>query len=151
MQTLKKPIHVVGIELRTTNDNGQSFKDIPPFWGKFMAEDIASKVQHKVNNNIYVVYTHFEHEGLNNTGMYSTFIGCAVEANAVDQAGLLHIEVPAGEYRHFAVPENNPENVGPVWLDIWGMPESEKAGWSIKCEYECYHADGVIDVFIGQK
>ena len=42
MHTLKESIHVVGMELRTTNDNGQSFKDIPPFWGKFMAEDIAS-------------------------------------------------------------------------------------------------------------
>lgn len=146
---LTKPINVMDIKLRTTNDNGQSFKDIPPFWGQFMAEDIVGKVNNKLNNNIYVLYTHFEHEGINNTGMYSTIIGCAVETNAIEQAGLVHAVVPAGEYRQFSVPDNNPENVGPVWLGLWGLADSEKVDWSFLCEYECYQPDELIDVFVG--
>jgi predicted transcriptional regulator YdeE len=110
-----------------------------------------SKVQNNVNDDIYVLYTNFEHEGVNNTGMYSTIVGCTVEADAVAQTGLLHAEVPAGEYRHLIVPDNNPENVGPVWLDIGGVPESEKMDWRFFCEYECHHADGVIDVYVGLK
>ena len=151
MTNLDKPIHVVGIELRTTNANGQSFKDIPPFWGRFMAKNIAAKVQNKLNNNIYVLYTNFEHEGVNNTGMYSTIIGCAVEADSIEQPDLVHAVVPAGRYRRFAVPDNKTDNVGPVWLEIWAIPESEKTDWSFTCEYECYHADGLIDIFVGQR
>lgn len=149
MANLKQPIYVVGLSVRTSNENQQSFQDIPALWGKFMSQGITDKVKNKLNDNIYVVYTNFEHEGVNNSGMYTTYIGCAVAKDDVEQPDLVSTMVPAGEYRHFAVADNNPENVGPEWQKIWAMPAAEKANWSFKAEYECYHANGEIDIFIG--
>ena len=52
--------NVIGISVRTTNENGQSAKDIEALWVKFWGEEIQKQIPNKVNDDIYAVYTDYE-------------------------------------------------------------------------------------------
>src|SRR3990167_3039883 len=98
MDKLQNPIQIIGIELRTTNDLGRSFVDIPLFWQRFLKKNCATHIQNKLNNDLYAVYTRFENEGKNNQGMYSLIIGCPVKSNTTAATGFTTIAIPAGSY-----------------------------------------------------
>ena len=51
--------NVIGISVRTTNENGQSGKDIPALWSQFMSEEIQSKIPNKVSEDLFCIYTDY--------------------------------------------------------------------------------------------
>ena len=68
----KEPFYVVGISVRTSNENQQAAKDIPALWQRFMSENIADKIPNKSSNKVYAVYTDYESD---HTKPYTTIIG----------------------------------------------------------------------------
>jgi predicted transcriptional regulator YdeE len=62
-------ISIIGIELRTTNNH--AFTDIPLHWQRFSQEAILDHIPKRVSDDLYGVYTNFEHAGENNEGVYS--------------------------------------------------------------------------------
>ncbi|WP_310993098.1 GyrI-like domain-containing protein [Aequorivita marina] len=77
MQTVKiEPFNIIGISIRTTNENGQASKEIAELWGKFMSESVLSKIPNKVDNEIYSLYTDYEED---HTKPYTAILGCKVE------------------------------------------------------------------------
>lgn len=151
MFKLQNAIQIIGAELRTTNDNGRSFQEIPPFWENFMKNNSLGHIPNKLNEDVYVVYTHFENEGKNNQGLYSMIIGSAVTQNTIPPDKFTTVMIPSGDYRVFPVEKNRSDKVGDAWLEIWEIPASEKQNWSFVCEFECYKKTGEIDIFIGLK
>lgn len=77
MTQLQKPLSIIGVALRTSNDNGRAFHEIPPFWERFRNEECMARIPGKFNNDVYAVYTNFENEGKNNYGMYTLIVGCS--------------------------------------------------------------------------
>src|SRR3989338_11651695 len=148
MIELPEPVHIIGIKLRTTNDNGQSFTDIPPFWQRFMENTCAAQIPAKISDDIYSVYTHFENEGKNNQGMYTMIIGCQVKSGTKPPKGFTDVTIPASNYRVFPVEKGRADQVGEAWQAIWAIPSSEKKNWSFHCEFERYKSTGEIDIFI---
>jgi predicted transcriptional regulator YdeE len=77
MQTVKiEPFNIIGISIRTTNENGQASKEIAELWGKFLSENILTKIPNKVNSEIYSLYTDYESD---HTKPYTAVLGCKVE------------------------------------------------------------------------
>mgnify|MGYP003635659516 CR=1 FL=1 len=77
MQTVKiEPFNIIGISIRTTNENGQASKEIAELWGKFMSDSILEKIPNKVDNEIYSLYTNYESD---HTKPYTAILGCKVE------------------------------------------------------------------------
>jgi predicted transcriptional regulator YdeE len=68
---------VIGIEVRTTNENEQAAKDIPVLWEKFMKENVLNNIPNKIDNTIYSIYTEYEKD---HTKPYTTLLGCKVES-----------------------------------------------------------------------
>ncbi|MEO5592734.1 MAG: GyrI-like domain-containing protein [Chitinophagaceae bacterium] len=75
-QTIQK-FNVIGISIRTTNENGQAGQDIPALWSKFMSEGILEKIPNKIDNSIYCIYTEYEKD---HTKPYTTIVGCKVSS-----------------------------------------------------------------------
>ncbi len=76
MQKVKiEPFKVIGIAVRTTNENGKSAQDIGQLWGKFMSEGISDKIPNKINDTIFSIYTNYESD---HTKPYDTILGCKV-------------------------------------------------------------------------
>ena len=137
-------IRVIGLELRTSND--VAMQTIPPHWQRFFAEGVLAQIPGKQSDTVYAVYTHFEHAGLNNEGLYSLIIGAQVNADAPVPAGLTHCVIPAGPRAVFDAPKGQPERIGETWHEVWSRNDLAK---TFIAEYERYQADGSIDVWIG--
>jgi len=52
-----EPFKVIGISVRTTNENGQAAKDIGDLWGRFMNEGILQAIPNKIDDAVYSIYT----------------------------------------------------------------------------------------------
>lgn len=70
-----KTFHVIGIAVRTTNENGQSVQDIPALWNRFMTEGIMDQIPNKVDHTLYCIYTDYKKD---HTKPYTTILGCKV-------------------------------------------------------------------------
>ncbi len=141
---LSQAIHVIGIELRTTNL--EAMQTIPPHWQRFGKEEVLAHIPAKLNGDVYAVYTHFEKAGVDNTGLYSLVIGAAVPASAEVPAGMVRVVIPASRRAVFAVEPARFDLVGPKWMEIWSHTELAK---TVIAEYEHYSADGKIAISIG--
>lgn len=109
--------YIIGISIRTTNENGQSAKDIEAIWEKFWGEKIQEQIPNKVNDNIYAVYTDYETDF---NGAYTTIIGLPVSSLENIPKGFVGITIEKAEYQKFVSKGKMPEAVVNTWMEIWG-------------------------------
>lgn len=96
MQTVKiEPFHVIGISIRTTNENGQATEEIADLWGRFLSENLLDEIPNKVNNNIYSLYTDYQGD---ETQPYTTVLGCQVNDLENVPEGMVGRSFSGGEY-----------------------------------------------------
>jgi predicted transcriptional regulator YdeE len=113
----KTPFYVIGIAVRTTNENMQAATDIPALWNTFMTEGIAGKIPNKTGDELYCVYTEYE---LDYTKPYTTVLGCAVQDLSEIPEGMKGIEIAGGDYQQFTATGNMKDNiVYNEWVKIW--------------------------------
>jgi len=109
--------NLIGISVRTTNENGQSGKDIPALWSQFMSEEIQSKIPNKVSEDIFCIYTDYEKD---HTKPYTTILGCKVENLDVVPENMIDKTIESAHYEEFIAKGNLSEGiVFNKWLEIW--------------------------------
>jgi len=143
---LSSDLTVLGLALRTSNE--VAFTTIPPHWKRFAALGGPAAVPGRMGDDVFAVYTRFEHEGVDNSGEYTFVIGCAVPAGTAAAGELTAVTVPASPRIVFEVPTGRPDLVGGIWQEIWGHDELAK---TYIAEYEQYRADGGILISIGER
>jgi predicted transcriptional regulator YdeE len=142
---------IIGIAVHTTNQNGQSGKDIPALWDKFMAEGILEKIPNKIDNTVYCIYTDYESDY---TKPYTTILGCRV-ANADNvPEGMVGKNFDGGNYTKYTAIGNLMQGVVfNEWTKIWNST-IERA---YTADFEVYGpkaqnpADAEVDIFIAIK
>ena len=138
---------IIGIELKTTNDNGAAFQAIPLQWARFFEEAILAKIPNKVSDDIYGIYTEFQHEGENNNGTYTFIIGAEVSSIDEMSESFVSTILPKSSYQIFDVAAGHPEMVGEKWQEIWGHAFTNKR--TFISDFELYKANGEIEIYIG--
>lgn len=139
-------LHVVGIALRT--HNGEASQTIPPHWGRFAQAGLAGCLPHRLSDDVFAVYTHFQNAGVDNDGWYTLVIGHAVpgDTQAPAPEGLTHVVAPASQRAVFEVAQGRPDLVGAEWQQIWQRTDLQK---TTLADYERYQPDGRISIHIG--
>ena len=108
---------VIGISVRTTNENGQSAKDIGGLWNKFMTEGILNKIPNKIDDTVYSIYTAYEGD---HTKPYTTILGCKVENVDTIPNGMVAKTFKGGNYTKFVSKGDLTKGVVyETWLKIW--------------------------------
>lgn len=96
MQTVKiEPFKIIGIAIRTTNENGQASQEIAELWQRFMSENIISKISNKIDNAVYSLYTEYESD---HTKPYTAILGCKVENLETIPNGMVGKSFDGGTY-----------------------------------------------------
>ncbi|AEL27682.1 GyrI-like domain-containing protein [Cyclobacterium marinum] len=96
MQTkIIHPFKIIGISIQTTNENDQASKDIAALWGRFMDENLLTKIPNKTGSDIYSLYTSYEGD---HTLPYTTILGCKVENLDEIPAGMVGRSFDGGKY-----------------------------------------------------
>lgn len=143
--------HVIGITIRTINENGQSAKDLEALWGKFWNEEIQKQIPNKVSDDIYAVYTNYETDF---TGAYTVIIGLPVSSLDNIPKGFVGITVESAAYQKFVSKGKMPEAVFATWMEIWqskNLNRAYKADFTIhgKKYYDGDNAE--VETFISVK
>lgn len=143
-----KPFSIIGISVRTTNENGQSGQDIPALWGRFMSEGIAQKIPNKLDESIYCIYTDYEKD---HTKPYTTFLGCQVSHLEEIPAGMEGKSFPGGNYLKRIAQGNILEGmVFNAWIEIWNsdLPRIFTADFEVYGEKAQNPSDAEVEIFL---
>ena len=117
METTMKQFKIIGISIRTTNENNQAMNDIPALWNKFLSENLIKEIPNKLSPEIYCIYTEYEKD---HTKPYTTILGCKVgNLNEIPE-GMIGKEFAGGKYKKFIAKGDTTKGcVVQEWLKIW--------------------------------
>ena len=139
------PKKIVGLMIRTTNENAQAQTEIPELWHRFMIENIGAQITHRLSNSIYVAYYDYEKD---HTKPYSCLIGFEVAPDAPIPPGLASHTIPAGNYQTFETTGPLPQAVIELWGRIWQTPLNR----SYQTDFEVYNPTSPsVPIYIGIK
>lgn len=146
-----KQFNIIGIAIRTTNENGQSSQDIPSLWNKFMGDGMSALIPEKINNTIYCVYTDYEKD---HTKPYTTILGCSVSTLNNIPAGMVGKIIEEGAYIKYTAKGNILQGmVFNEWVKIWNSDIDRKytADFEVYGEKAKNPEDAEVDIFIAVK
>jgi len=142
---------VIGISVRTSNENGQSAKDIGELWNKFITEGIVEKIPNKEDNTIYSIYTEYEGD---HTKPYTTILGCKVKNLDSVPDGMIAKTFTGGKYTKFVSKGDLTKGVVyKEWLKIWNTDLDRKysADFEVYGEKAQDPSNAEVSIFVAIK
>lgn len=109
---------VIGIAVRTTNENNQAAQDIPALWNKFMSEGISRKIPNALGEELYCIYTDYESD---HTKPYTTLLGCKVSTLENIPEGMMGKTFATGDYVPFVAKGNIRKG---MVINIWAFTKN---------------------------
>ncbi len=143
---------IIGIAVRTTNQNGQATNDLWQLWGQFYKEDILSQMPGKLSNDIYSVYTDYASDY---TGEYTALIGCRVTSLDSIPNGLTGKAFTGGKYALHKVCGKMPDAIISAWQHIWSKEKELNRKYT--ADFEVYGPksqnpeNAEVDIYIAIK
>lgn len=125
---------IVGISIRTSNENGQSAGDIGNLWQRFFTDNISGRVPNKVSDDIYCVYTDYDSDA---DGPYTTILGHKVSSINDENNDLIGKKISAAKYNVYKSSGKMPEVVLATWTHIWQNPPQR----SYQADFDVYGKD----------
>jgi predicted transcriptional regulator YdeE len=135
---------VLGFPLRTSNE--KAFQDIPAHWQRFGSENWLALIPNRADDDVYAVYTHHAHEGIDNHGEYTLVVGARVSGVTSVPEGMASVVIPPARQAVFEVERGRHDKVGERWLDIWANRDLAK---TYLCDHERYQPNGDIEICVG--
>ncbi|CAA6809217.1 MAG: Predicted transcriptional regulator YdeE, contains AraC-type DNA-binding domain [uncultured Aureispira sp.] len=142
------PFQIIGISVRTSNQDNQAATDIPALWNRFMTETILEKIPNKIDAEIYSIYTNYEGD---HSQPYDTILGCKVSSLDHIPEGMLGKTFEGGKVAKFTSKGNLEDNiVYKTWLDIWktDLDRTYTADFEIYGAKSLDRANAEVDIFI---
>lgn len=115
-KTTKEPIIIVGIPLRTTNENGRSSKEIPLHWMNFFEKNLMEQIPHRKNNAPIGLYTDYSSK---HPRPYTLIAGCEVTKADKIPAGMVAKKIPAQTYASINAEGPFPKCLYDAWKSVW--------------------------------
>lgn len=139
---------IIGISVRTSNEDGKAKKDIGELWAQFMSENIFEKIPNVKDETIYAVYTDYEGD---HTKPYTTILGYKVSTLNEIPVGMVGKLIERSTYTKFTAKGDLTANaVIDQWLKIWNMniDRTYKADFETYGEKAIDPTNGEADIFI---
>jgi len=146
-----KPFQVIGISVRTTNENNQTASDIGSLWERFMTENILQKIPNKLGDEIFSIYTNYESD---HTKPYDTILGCKVSSLDEIPTGMVGQSFEGGTFAKFV--SKGDVSKGAIynsWVEIWNtdLDRLYTADFEIYGEKAKNPANAEVDIFVAVK
>ena len=136
---------VVGVSIRTSNQNGKAIQDIGLAWQKLFQKGNYDQIPNKVNGKTIWLYT--DYEGYY-TKPYRFFAGVEVRKKSENRESAI---IPKGKYAKFHIIGDVQNSVWQALQEIWGM----KLKRTYRGDFEEYQNNTEdmtkqeIDIYIG--
>jgi len=114
-----EPFMIIGISVRTINENNQAAKDIGNLWAKFMSENVLGAIPNKIDSTVYSIYTEYESD---HTKPYTTILGCKVSNLLTIPNGMTGKSFGGGDYVKLSAKGDLMKGlIINKWTEIWDM------------------------------
>lgn len=110
-----KGFDVVGVTARVTDRDAAS-EQINALWEQFFKESIGQKVDNKVDDIIYAVYSDYEGD---HTKPYRITIGYKIKGAADLKDGLHKVRVKTADYAMMGAAGEQPKALIETWTAVW--------------------------------
>lgn len=143
---------LIGISVRTTNQNNQVQEDLGKLWGQFSSENINEEIPNKMSNEILAIYTDYQS---NDTEDYTTIIGVPVSTLTEIPNGMIGQEFQPENFKKFIAKGEMPKAVDDTWINIWEQDENLNRKYTY--DFELYGAncnkgtDSEVEIFVAVK
>ncbi|TXD77912.1 GyrI-like domain-containing protein [Algoriphagus ratkowskyi] len=151
MHTLA-PFKIIGIAARTSNTSGKAAEVLGALWRRFFEEQIGDKIEGKISDDIYAIYTDYESDY---KGEYTCLIGYQVENEGNITEGLVSKKFHGGKHAKFVAKGKMPDAVVNCWQEIWAKDSDLDREYT--ADFEVYGsqsqqgANSSVDIFIAVK
>ncbi|MDM1503841.1 AraC family transcriptional regulator [Myroides marinus] len=143
--------HLIGIAVRTTNEQNQAANDIPMLWDRFFKEDVLNQIPNKVCTAVYSLYTNYEGD---HTMPYTTIIGCEVADLSVIPKGMVGQTFEADKYQKITVKGDLTQGlIINEWEKIWSENWDRKytADFEVYDEKASNPHDAEVSIYVAIK
>lgn len=113
---MTKGFKIIGISVRTTNQNNQAQQNIGNLWGQFFSEKMMEKIPNKISSDIIAIYTDYKSDY---TEEYTTMIGIPVSTLDIIPEGLMGREFQSENFKKYSAKGEMPDAVVNTWVEIW--------------------------------
>ena len=143
---------LIGISVRTTNQNNQVQEDLGKLWGQFSSENIHQEIPNKISNEILAIYTDYQS---NDTEDYTTIIGVPVSTLNEIPNGMIGQEFQPENFKKFIAKGEMPKAVDDTWINIWEQDVYLNRKYSY--DFELYGGnwnkgtDSEVEIFVAVK
>jgi len=139
------PFDVVGISVVT--DRARATEDLNTLWERFFAERIGQRVENKVGDVIYAVYSDYEGD---HTKPYRVTIGYRVAEDFVKESviDLHHVKCEAGQYAVLSAGGPQPQALIETWQAIWSSDLDRRFQTDFEVYGPRFFEDGVHEVLL---
>ena len=140
---------VIGIAVRTSNQNGENARDIGHLWHRFMSEGIMEKIPNKISQEVLSIYTNYEGD---HTQPYDTILGCKVSSLEDVPIGMVGQSFEGGNYVQFIAKGDLTKGaVYQTWSEIWetDLKRDFTADFEIYGEKAANLTDGEVAILVG--
>ncbi|HLO79377.1 MAG TPA: GyrI-like domain-containing protein [Chitinophagaceae bacterium] len=144
--------YIVGISTITTNQGGQSAKDIGELWGRFYDEGVLQMIEERESDDIYSVYTDYESDF---TGQYTCILGVRVNVIVSIPEGFVGRKIEGGNYLRVVARGSMPGAVFFAWTQIWQNDEllerKYQSDFEVYGDKATYGDEAEVDIYLSVK
>ncbi len=151
METKIEQFKIIGISIRTTNENNKAVGDISNLWNKFLSEKLIEKIPNKISPEIYSVYTDYEGDY---TKPYTTILGCKVEKLDQIPEGMIGKQFECEKYyKSIAKGDITKGIVFQAWQKIWNsdLKRAYTADFDVYGEKAQNPENAEVEIFVAIK
>lgn len=140
---------IIGIAVRTSNQNGQNAVDLGNLWGEFFSKNLLEEIPNCISKDIFAIYTDYES---NFEGTYTAILGIRVSNFDTVPENVIAREFPSGNFEKFCAKGIIPNAVIDIWEEIWADDKNLNRKYSY--DFEVYSdrsqngENSEVDIFI---
>lgn len=142
------PFQIIGISVRTSNQENKAAIDIPALWNQFISYNIMDKIPNKIDSEVYSIYTNYEGD---HTQPYDTILGCKVSSLDTIPDGMIGQAFEGGNVAKFTSKGNLEDNIiYKQWLEIWNtdLDRTFSADFEVYGAKSLDRANAEVDIFV---
>ena len=133
---------VVGLSIIT--DNEKASEEINTLWEEFFTQNIGQKIENRVDDVIYAVYSDYEGD---HTKPYRLTIGYKIEG-APQNNDLHHVEVKAADYAMMSATGEQPKALVETWQAIWQSDLDRKFETDFEVYGKNFFEEGLHEILV---
>ena len=144
-----EPFYIIGITIKTTNEDGKCMEDMGQLWGRFFAEGISQSIPNRISDDIYSVFTEYESDYRKG---YTAVLGHKVATLEAIPDGCVGIQIPGETYQKMHAKGKMPDAVVDKWKEIWEKDDQLNRAYT--ADFEVYGekanngSDSEVDIFL---